>query len=165
VANPRQCLSSTDCVPPHAGRRGPCHAYDTLINLSEERPDPLLADDARMPLPQNQAAGGAGVDVPYGIARSMSRSENVWDNAAMESFFSSLKIEGTARNNLKRRHSKIGYLSPMPVSKPGAGHFRDGHHTGTGVLSPHSPPNEGDTLPLLGGGGGIFKLQPIRRRA
>jgi transposase InsO family protein len=118
VANPRQCLSSTDCVPPHAGRRGPCHAYDTLINLSEQRPDPLLADDARMPLPQNQAAGGAGVDVPYGIARSMSRSENVWDNAAMESFFSSLKIEGTARNNLKRRHSKIGYLSPMEFEMP-----------------------------------------------
>ena len=28
-----------------------------------------------------------------GITCSMSRSANVWDNAAMESFFSSLKIE------------------------------------------------------------------------
>jgi hypothetical protein len=28
---------------------------------------------------------------------SMSRSGNVWDNAAMESFFSSLKTERTAR--------------------------------------------------------------------
>ena len=31
-----------------------------------------------------------------GIARSVSRSGNVWDNAAMESFFSSLKTERTA---------------------------------------------------------------------
>ena len=32
-----------------------------------------------------------------GIVCSMSRSGNVWDNAAMESFFSSLKTERTAR--------------------------------------------------------------------
>ncbi len=57
----------------------------------------------------------------------------LWDNAAMESFFSSLKTERTARKvyrtrddaiadvfdyierfyNPKRRHSKLGYLSPM----------------------------------------------------
>ena len=63
----------------------------------------------------------------------MSRSGNVWDNAAMESFFSSLKTERTALKtyrtrdeakadvfgyiecfyNVKRRHSTIGYLSPM----------------------------------------------------
>ncbi|MGO7565211.1 IS3 family transposase, partial [Rhizobium johnstonii] len=63
---------------------------------------------------------------------SMSLSGNVWDNAAMESFFSSLKTERTARNvyrtrndarsdvfdyierfyNPKRRHSTLGYLSP-----------------------------------------------------
>jgi putative transposase len=69
----------------------------------------------------------------HGIACSMSRSGNVWDNAAMESFFSSLKTERTARKtyrtrdeakadvfdyiecfyNPKRRHSTIGYLSPM----------------------------------------------------
>ena len=69
----------------------------------------------------------------YGITCSMSRSGNVWDNAAMESFFSSLKTERVARKtyrtrdqaradvfdyierfyNTKRRHSKIGYLSPM----------------------------------------------------
>ena len=69
----------------------------------------------------------------HGIACSMSRSGNVWDNAAMESFFSSLKTERTARKtyrtrdqdkadvfdyierfyNAKRRHSTIGYLSPM----------------------------------------------------
>ena len=68
-----------------------------------------------------------------GVVCSMSRSGNVWDNAAMESFFSSLKTERTSnktyrtRNeakadvfdyierfyNSKRRHSTIGYLSPM----------------------------------------------------
>ena len=66
-----------------------------------------------------------------GVVCSMSRSGNVWDNAAMESFFSSLKTERTARKmyrtrdearadvfdyverfyNPKRRHSTIGYLS------------------------------------------------------
>jgi putative transposase len=69
----------------------------------------------------------------HGIVCSMSRSGNVWDNAAMESFFSSLKTERTARKtyrtrdeakadvfdyiecfyNAKRRHSTIGYKSPM----------------------------------------------------
>src|SRR5829696_6416052 len=69
----------------------------------------------------------------HGIVCSMSRSGNVWDNAAMESFFSSLKTERTARKtyrtrdeakadvfdyiecfyNPKRRHSTIGYMSPV----------------------------------------------------
>jgi putative transposase len=68
-----------------------------------------------------------------GVTCSMSRSGNVWDNAAMESLFSSLKTERTARRryrtrdeakadvfdyierfyNPKRRHSTLGYLSPM----------------------------------------------------
>jgi putative transposase len=68
--------------------------------------------------------------VDHGVVCSMSRSGNVWDNAAMESFFSSLKTERTARRvyrsrneakadvfdyierfyNPKRRHSTIGYL-------------------------------------------------------
>jgi putative transposase len=69
----------------------------------------------------------------HGVMCSLSRSGNVWDNAAMESFFSSLKIERVARKiyrtrdqaradvfdyierfyNPRRRHSTIGYLSPM----------------------------------------------------
>jgi putative transposase len=69
----------------------------------------------------------------HGVTCSMSRSGNVWDNAAMESFFSSPKTERIARKvyrtrdearadvfdyierfyNAKRRHSTIGYLSPM----------------------------------------------------
>ena len=68
-----------------------------------------------------------------GVTCSMSRSGNVWDNAAMESFFSSLKTECTARKvyrsrndakadvfdyierfyNPTRRHSTLGYLSPI----------------------------------------------------
>jgi putative transposase len=72
-----------------------------------------------------------------GVTCSMSRSGNVWDNAAMESFFSSLKIERTARKmyrtrneakadvfdyierfyNPKRRHSTLGYRSPMEFEK------------------------------------------------
>ena len=75
--------------------------------------------------------------VDHGVVCSMSRSGNVWDNAAMESFFSSLKIERTARKvyrtrdeakadvfdyierfyNPKRRHSTIGYLSPMEFER------------------------------------------------
>jgi hypothetical protein len=38
-----------------------------------------------------------------GVACSMSRSGNVWDNAAMESFFSSLKTERTARKLYRTR--------------------------------------------------------------
>ena len=72
-----------------------------------------------------------------GVVCSMSRSGNVWDNAAMESFFSSLKTERTAGKiyrsrdeaktdvfdyierfyNPKRRHSTIGYMSPMEFER------------------------------------------------
>ena len=72
-----------------------------------------------------------------GVNCSMSRSGNVWDNAAMESFFSSLKTERTARKvyrtrvqakadvfdyierfyNPKRRHSTLGYLSPIEFER------------------------------------------------
>lgn len=68
----------------------------------------------------------------------MSRSGNVWDNAAMESFFSSLKTERTARKvyrtrndaradvfdyierfyNRRRRHSTLGHLSHRIGSRP-----------------------------------------------
>jgi len=69
---------------------------------------------------------------------SMSRSGNTWDNAAMESFFSSLKSERTGNKtyrtrdearadvfdyierfySAKSRHSTIGYLSPMQFERP-----------------------------------------------
>jgi putative transposase len=73
----------------------------------------------------------------HGVTCSMSRSGDVWDNAAMESFFSSLKTERTSRwiyqtrdqaradvfdyierfYNPRRRHSTLGYLSPMQFEK------------------------------------------------
>jgi putative transposase len=72
-----------------------------------------------------------------GLACSMSRSGNCWDNAAMESFFSLLKTERTANKtyrtrdeakadvfdyierfyNPRRRHSTLGYLSPMEFER------------------------------------------------
>ena len=72
-----------------------------------------------------------------GVVCSMSRSGNVWDNAAMESFFSSLKTERIGKKlyrtrddaradvfdyverfyNTVRRHSTIGYLSPVEFEK------------------------------------------------
>jgi putative transposase len=67
-----------------------------------------------------------------GIICSMSRKGDCWDNAAMESFFSTLKLERTNRNgyvkrdearadvfdyierfyNPRRRHSTLGQISP-----------------------------------------------------
>ena len=75
--------------------------------------------------------------VDHGVACSISRSGNVWDNAAMESFFSSLKTERIDRKvyrsrdearadvfdyieqfyNPIRRHSTIGYLSPVEFER------------------------------------------------
>jgi putative transposase len=72
-----------------------------------------------------------------GITCSMSRAGEVWDNSAMESFFSSLKTERTARTvyrsreqaradvfdyierfyNPTRRHSTLGYVSPIEFEK------------------------------------------------
>ena len=72
-----------------------------------------------------------------GIVCSMSRSGNVWDNAVMESFFSTLKTERTARQvyatrdaaradvfdfierfyNPIRRHSTLGYVSPADFER------------------------------------------------
>jgi len=39
----------------------------------------------------------------HGVICSMSRSGNVWDNAAMESFFSSLKTERIGRKTYRTR--------------------------------------------------------------
>jgi putative transposase len=75
--------------------------------------------------------------VDHGVTCSMSRAGHCWDNAAMESFFSSRKTERTANKtyrtrdqakadvfdyierfyNPRRRHSTLGYLSPMEFER------------------------------------------------
>jgi putative transposase len=44
----------------------------------------------------------------HGVVCSMSRSGNIWDNPAMESFFSSLKTERTARKVYRSRDDPRG---------------------------------------------------------
>jgi transposase InsO family protein len=75
----------------------------------------------------------------YGFSRSMSSTGNCYDNAVMESFFHSLKSEWLSWNvyktredaassifeyietfyNRERRHSAIGYLSPVEFESIG----------------------------------------------
>lgn len=93
-----------------------------------------------------------------GVACSMSRAGNVWDNAAMESFFSSLKTERTrgkvyrTRNearadvfdyierfyNAVRRHSTIGYVSPMEFEQKVRLAKLRVHSTGSRPVAGHS---------------------------
>jgi len=71
----------------------------------------------------------------YGMIQSMSRKANCWDNAAMESFFKTLKVERIHQlrydtralakldivdwiegfYNQRRMHSSIGYKAPIDV--------------------------------------------------
>ena len=73
----------------------------------------------------------------HGIDCSMSRTGNCWDNAATESFFASMKTERTDHKqyltrdqaradvfdyierfyNPRRRHSTLGYVSPVEFEK------------------------------------------------
>ncbi len=76
----------------------------------------------------------------HGILCSMSRSGNCWDNAVVESFFSSMKMERTDHKryvtrdqaradvfdyierfyNPRRRHSTLGYVSPVQFEQMAA---------------------------------------------
>jgi putative transposase len=89
----------------------------------------------------------------------MSRSGSVWDNAAMESFFSSLKTERTGRKtyrtrdearadvfdyferfyNQKRRHSKIGFMSPNGVRVQAIASLFEASSRKTARTAPCSP--------------------------
>ena len=86
---------------------------------------------------QYASAGYQHVLAEQGIVCSMSRKGNCWDNAMMESFFASLKLEWVhgkdyanvqaAREdifqylelfyNRRRRHGALGYISPVDFEK------------------------------------------------
>ena len=105
-------------------RRG---AIDVLL-LHSDRGSPYTSETFQQLLTQ------------LGITCSMSRAGNVWDNAVMESFFSTLTTERTnlkhyaTRNaahadvfdyierfyNLLRRHSTLGNISPIAFERAAA---------------------------------------------
>ncbi len=93
---------------------------------------------------KNRRAGRFEIGIPGEIKSEypgdfvgIGSSGNVWDNAAMESFFSSLKIERIGKKvyrtrddaradvfdyierfyNTVRRHSTIGYVSPVEFER------------------------------------------------
>ena len=106
----------TDAMMRAIWRRGPKEA---LLHLSERRSQ-YTSEQFQQLLAH------------HGVTCSMSRSDDCWDNAAMESSFSTLKIERRHRKtytprdevktdmfdyierfyNLRRRYSTLGYLSP-----------------------------------------------------
>jgi putative transposase len=113
----------------HDGTDGYRCPYDG--DLGQGRPKELLHHSDQGSQYTSEAVQRIMED--YGVTCSMSRSGNVWDNAAVERFFSTLKIERVRRKvyrtrdqaradvfdyierfyNPTRRHSTIGYLSPM----------------------------------------------------
>jgi len=109
-----------------------------MVILRGENPTPCCI--TRIRAANIRVSTSSRLIVDNGVACSMSRmsrSDDVWGNAAMERFFSSLKSERTARKtcrtqdqakvdvsdyierlyNPKRRHSTLGYLSPMGFEK------------------------------------------------
>jgi putative transposase len=112
--------------------------FDAFIAFHSSQPEKLYVENSNSEWSNYPGAEQASEQfqrlmADHGVTCSMSRSGNCWDNAAMESFFSSLKTERTARKtyrtrdqaradvfdyierfyNPKRRHSTLGYLSPM----------------------------------------------------
>lgn len=105
-------------------------ALEMAVSDREIQPETLLHSDRGV---QYRGHDYQRALSDYGIRCSMSRTGNCWDNAVMEAFFSRLKVELIyAENyktreavhsgvfeyiemfyNRKRRHSAIGYMSPM----------------------------------------------------
>jgi len=107
------------------GRLEPERGRDLLVHVEpadhSDRGSPYASDDYREELER------------FGVVASMSRKGDCWDNAVAESFFSTLKTElvgdriyashdaATAAiaeyvdtfYNTIRRHSHLGYLSPI----------------------------------------------------
>ena len=104
-----------------------------------------MALDERKPAPGTLFHSDQGVEYAahafqslltvYGLEPSMSRKGNCYDNAFIESFFASLKLEigGAFRSaaeaienirsyirfyNQERQHSSLGYQSPVQYERP-----------------------------------------------
>jgi hypothetical protein len=100
---------------------------------------------------------------PRGIEASMSRKGDSWDNAVAESFFATLELELITRHrwatrsearqaifryietwyNLRRRHSTLGYCSPVATSTVQAsrvGSINPRYPRSRGKPKPPSPP-------------------------
>jgi transposase InsO family protein len=104
-------------------------ALDMALQQRQPAPDALLHSDQGS---QYTAAEYRQVLDAHDLVQSMSRKGNVWDNAAMEAFFSTLQFEclrgrhfqtrAQAKTevfayietfyNRKRLHSTLGYVSP-----------------------------------------------------
>jgi putative transposase len=129
---PLRSLSTADLEKHSAGVRQPKHSMKCYA--------PQIRALLRRPVEPGQytSEGFQRVLAEHGIECSMSRSGDVWDNAAIESFFSTMKIERIYRRGLyrsrdeakadvfdyierfynpRRRHSALGYLSPMEFEK------------------------------------------------
>ena len=110
---------------------------DALLHHSDHPSRGLKANRCRAMGSQYSSEQFRSLMADNGVTCSMSRSGNVWDNAAMESFFSSLKTERTARKTYRtrsqakvdvfdyierfdhpiRRHSTLGYVSPIEFER------------------------------------------------
>jgi putative transposase len=118
----------------HLGRQ---LALDALeMALARRRPGPGVLHHSDR---GSQYASGdyQAVLARHGFVASMSRRGNCWDNAVAESFFATLKIEGVPATpwatraearaalfdyleifyNGQRRHSSLGYLSPLAFER------------------------------------------------
>lgn len=111
-----------------------CNAFDMALDNRNISPGLIVHSDRGVQYRSNRYQK---LLKDNGCLISMSRPGNCWDNAVMESFFSRLKVEliyaerfstiGEARSaifeyieifyNRKRRHSAIGYISPMEFEK------------------------------------------------
>ncbi|MEQ3454184.1 IS3 family transposase [Pseudoalteromonas sp. Cnat2-41] len=105
-------------------------AFNMALARREVKPGLMLHSDRGV---QYRAVAYQDLVRSSGAIISMSRKSNCWDNAVMESFFSRLKVELVYAEkfhsiqhvkscmfeyieifyNRKRRHSALGYLSPL----------------------------------------------------
>jgi transposase InsO family protein len=113
-------------------------------SMSERLQAQLVCDALRMAWGQRRPAAGLIMHSAYrkqlqqyGMVASMSRLANCWDNAVMESFFKTLKVERVDQMqylsraqarldivswiegfyNRKRLHSTIGYMTPCQADQ------------------------------------------------